>query len=235
MDGIFEAVCFPGGFCDTAGVWLGALLTLLVWSYLVRDTRLFRIAASVLVGTAIGLGSAIAIRAVLWDQLLAPMLSDIGNLFANTWLLIVPLVLGISLLFKLSPKWNTSTFSNLGMAYLFGAGAALAIGGALSGTLVPQLAATAGTAFEGGDWAWLNGGLLVVGTLGALLSFAFVRGGDKPWQRAYGMVLGVWGWVGRSFIMVAFGALFAGIVAARVSTLVGQLYFLLHDWLGIVR
>ena len=34
--------------------------------------------------------------------------------------------------------------------------------------------------------------------------------------------------------MVAFGALLASLISARVSALVGQLYFLLHDWLNLI-
>ena len=66
MDTLFESVCFPGGFCDVLGVWLAALLTIVVFTYLIRDTFLFRIASSLLVGTAIGFVAAVVIRNVLY-------------------------------------------------------------------------------------------------------------------------------------------------------------------------
>ena len=50
--------------------------------------------------------------------------------------MIIPLVLGISLLAKLSPR--ISWIGNFAMAVLVGVGAAAAIGGALLGTLIPQ-------------------------------------------------------------------------------------------------
>ncbi len=235
MDGIFTSLCgpFPGG-CDYAGVWLAALLTLLVGSYLIRDTFLFRLAQSLLVGTAIGYGSAVVLSTVLWDRLLMPLLADSTYLWQNDWDLFIPLILGLLLLAKLVPGW--SGIGNISLGYLFGVGAALAIGGALSGLLLPQLR-TMVLSFppQPGPENWVNNLLIVVGALGALLAFRFTTGlGSRP-LRVYSSLAAVWGRIGTAFIMVAFGAIFANTVTARVSTLVGQLYFLLHDWLGIVK
>lgn len=237
MDALFSSVCGNNGdACNVIGIWVAALLTLCVFSFLIRDTFLFRLASNLLVGTAAGYAGAVIIRTVLWDNLLAPLLSDMGNLFANEWLLLIPLALGASLLLKLVPNWRATTFSNFGLGYLFGVGAALAISGALSGALAPQLSATVVSLAPNGDvFNSLNNLLIVVGTLGALLAFRFVNVNGTPLLRAYGQVASTWGIIGRAFIMVAFGAIFAGVLAARVSALVGQLYFLLHDWLAIIK
>lgn len=235
MDALFTSIC-SGGLCDTIGVWVAALLTILVWSYLLRDTFLFRIAGSLLVGTAVGYVGAVVINTVLWGRLLAPLLNDAEHLFANQWVLFIPLLLGITFLLKLFPNWRSNTVSNLGLAYLFGIGAALAIGGALSGALVPQFAATVIAIDPNGSPAdWINGVLIVIGVIGSLLAFRYVTVGARPWQRAYNAVAGAWGRVGRAFIMIAFGALLASLITARVSTLVGQLYFMFHDWLAIIK
>lgn len=235
MDGIFISLCgpFPGG-CDYAGVWLAALLTLLVGSFLIKDTFLFRLSQSLLVGTAIGYASAVVLSTVLWDRLLMPLLADSINLWKNDWALFIPLILGLLLLTKLVPAWNG--LGNISLGYLFGVGAALAIGGALGGLLLPQVR-TMVLSFppQPGLENWVNNVLIVVGALGALLAFRFTTGlGSRPLQ-VYSSLSAVWGRIGTAFIMVAFGAIFANTVTARVSTLVGQLYFLLHDWLGIVK
>lgn len=235
MGTVFNAICaqFPGG-CDNAGVWLASVLTLLVLSYLIRDTFLFRLAQSLLVGTAIGYGSAVVLRTVVWDRLLVPLLEDSFALWRNTWPLFIPLILGLLLLMKLVP--NSGSLGNVSLGYLFGVGSALAIGGALSGALMPQLRSTV-MAFppSPGLGNWLNGGLILIGTLGALLAFRFTTGFSLAPLRAYAVLASAWGRVGTAFIMVAFGAIFANMVTARVSSLVGQLYFLLHDWLQLVR
>lgn len=237
MDSLFTTLCPPGGFCDLLGVWLAALLTILVFTYLVRDTLLFRIASALLVGTAIGFTTAVVVREVL-VPLVQQVLQDIFSL-PDSWVLLVvhliPVLLGLSLFVKLAPNLRNTTFSNLGLAYLFGVGAALAIGGALSGILVPQITSTmVSLAPQGESLDWVNSLLLVVGTLGAFLAFRFIQPGERPWQRVYDSVTKVWGTIGRGFIMVTFGAILASLITARVSALVGQLYFLLNDWLGIL-
>lgn len=237
MDSLFDSVCVDVN-CDVVGVWLAALLTILVFTYLVRDTFLFRIASSLLVGTAIGFVSAVVIRNVFMP-LMARLVDEIFDL-PDSWLAllidVLPVVLGISLFAKLTPNFRSTTFSNLGMAFLFGIGAALAIGGALSGVFVPQLTATmVSVAPQGASLDWINALLIVIGTLGAFLAFRFIQPGPRPWQRAYDMVTKGWGTIGRGFIMVAFGGILASLITARVSALVGQLYFLVHDWLGVVR
>lgn len=239
MDSIFASVCSPGGFCDALGVWLAALLTILVFTYLIRDTFLFRIASGLLVGTAIGVTGAVVISNVLLP--LIPRLLDDLVALPDSWVALVidalPIVLGISLLLRLTPTVRATTFSNIGLAYLFGIGAALTIGGALAGNLVPQLTATMSVSLAPQDslLEWANGLVILIGTIGAFLAFRFIQPGKRPWQRAYDVITRGWGTLGRGFIMIAFGAILASLILARVSALVGQLYFLLHDWLPILK
>lgn len=235
MDALFDSFC-SGVFCDVLGVWLAALLTILVFTYLVRDTFLFRIASALLVGTAIGFVSAIVIRDVLIPQIVR-VVGEVAALPESSLTLVIdliPLLLGLSLLIKLTPSFRNSTVSNLGLAYLFGIGAALAIGGALSGALAPQIVATMIPIVPGEGFDWINSLLIVIGTLGAFLAFRFIQPGAGPGQRVYDAITKSWGTLGRGFIMIAFGALLASLITARVSTLVGQLYFLLHDWLHLI-
>lgn len=225
--------------CDVLGVWLAALLTILVFTYLIRDSFLFRIASGLLVGTAIGFIGAVVISNVLLP-LLIRMIDEIFGL-PDSWVALVldvlPVVLGASLLVRLTPTFRATTFSNLGLAYLFGIGAALTIGGALAGNLVPQLAATMSISLAPQDslLQWANGFVILIGTIGAFLAFRFIQPGTRPWQRAYDAVTRSWGTLGRGFIMIAFGAILASLILARVTALVGQLYFLVHDWLPILK
>jgi hypothetical protein len=53
--------------------------------------------------------------------------------------------------------------------------------------------------------------------------------------RALETVARGWGYLGRWFILIAFGALFAGTAISRVSILVNRVYFLLHDWVQVVK
>ena len=124
---------------DAMGVWVGVILTLLVFSYLLHDSPLFRIAQAIFVGVAVGYAATVAIRSVLIPRLFVPLLTSMDD---QTWyLLIPPLVLGLLLFTKWRAEW--ASIGNISIAFLFGVGSALAIGGALSGALVPRPAAHA--------------------------------------------------------------------------------------------
>jgi hypothetical protein len=215
---------------DLLGVWVGAILTLLVFSYLLGDTPLFRIAQALFVGVAVGYAATVAIYLVLVPKLLEPLLSNVGT----DWPLFIPLVLGLLLFTKLRTSW--APLGNLSIAFLFGVGSALAIGGALSGTLLPQLSATIVSLSPAQGWdTVVNNLLLVVGTIGAFLSFRFVTSAERRPLRALDTVARGWGYVGRWFVLIAFGAIFAGTAVSRISILIGRVYYLLHDWLQVVK
>ncbi len=209
---------------ESLGVWVGAILTLLVFSYLLGDTPLFRIAQALFVGVTIGYAITAAVYLVLIPLLFDPLFADPVT---NSYLLI-PLVLGLLLLTKLRANW--APLGNVTIAFLFGVGSALALGGALDGTLLPQLSATIVPLDS------LENVLLVVGTLGALLSFRFIQPqATRPTARLIETLGRGWGAFGRWFVMIALGALFASVAVSRISILVNRVYFMLHDWLQIVK
>ena len=83
------------------------------------------------------MSAAVAWHQVLYPRLVVPLFE--GNL-GDRLLAFIPLVLGLLLLFKLSPR--TAHLGNPSMAFLVGVGAAVAIGGAVMGTLFPQTRAS---------------------------------------------------------------------------------------------
>ncbi len=215
---------------DLIGVWVGAILTLLVFSYLLGDTPLFRVAQAIFVGVAVGYAATVAVFLVLLPRLFEPLIADT----ATNWPLFVPLVLGLLLFTKLHANW--ASLGNPSIAFLFGVGAALAIGGALSGALVPQLEATVVSLSPAQGWGTVvNNLLLVIGTIGAFLSFRFITSTDRTALRALEGAARRWGYVGRWFVLIAFGAIFAGTAVSRISILIGRMYYLLHDWLQVVK
>jgi len=147
---------------ETVGVSLAAILTLIVFSYLWRDNAAYRLAEHVFVGTTIGYVFVMAYHQVLYPKLVGPGL-------AGGWSdprIAVPAFLGLSLLLRrVGPlRW----LGNWGVAFVIGAGSALALAGAVAGTLLPQAQAAAVPLRPGvgGDWAAVVGNaVLVVGVL----------------------------------------------------------------------
>ena len=173
----------------------------------------------------------VTFHTILGPRLIQPLIEDpSGN-----WHLIVPLVLGILLLSKASPSFSWLGSASVG--YLFGVGVALGIGGALAGSILPQIGDTIISLWpdDAGGWGnWVNQIVIAVGTLATLAYFYFTWGvgEDNGVERR-----GVARWVasiGRYVIMVTFGAIFANTIMARVSLLVGRINFLLGDWLNLL-
>ena len=209
---------------------VGLILTLMVFSYLIGDNPLFRVAVYLFIGVASGYAAT-----VVWHYVLVPRLFQVltPNDPNRLLLSIVPLVFGVSLLAKLSPR--ISWLGNFAMAVLAGVGAAAAVGGALLGTLIPQVQASI-DAFDfrsaGGLGAGLGrlgeGFVMFLGTVFTLASFHFsaVRTGDGAPQRP-AIIEGI-AWVGRIFIAITLGVLFAGVYTAALTAMIERLSSVLN-------
>ena len=86
---------------DLAGTLVAIVLTLFVFSYLLGDNVLFRLAEHIFIGVAVGYAVVMAFHSVLGPKLLTPLVQFLG---AGNWggvvLLAVPLILGLLLLTK---------------------------------------------------------------------------------------------------------------------------------------
>jgi hypothetical protein len=89
------------GTADLIGTLLAFAFTLMVFSYILGDNPLFRLAIHIFIGVAAGYTTVIAWYNVIWPQLLLPLITG-GT--AGRFILLIPLVLGALLFSKLSPR-----------------------------------------------------------------------------------------------------------------------------------
>ena len=68
---------------QTLGVALGLALTLMVYSYLLGDNPLYRLAVHLLVGVGMGYASVVIIFRVLYPTLIAPFVEELANELAG--------------------------------------------------------------------------------------------------------------------------------------------------------
>ncbi len=213
------------------GVWVAAVLTVIMLSAAFAENRLSRAAFALLTGAVAGYVGAVILRAVLWPRILLIWRDPLHN-----WPLLLWFALGLLLLARGLPYG--SWLSNLPLAYLVGVGAALAIGGAALGTAVPQLiaAATEPRRVVPGAWpAALNVALIALGTGGVLFRFTYTgQKSDSVLGRAWSGIARTWGRAGQAFILVASGALFAVAIISLLALLASRLQFLLVEWLHVV-
>jgi hypothetical protein len=224
----------PAHTAEIAGTWIASLLTLAVLSYILGNNPIFRLAESLFVGIAAGYAASLIWNSVLWPRILI----FIGDP-TTYWYYGVFFVLGILLLARGSR--SLSVLGNIPLGVLFGTGAALALGGALTGSLIPQLQATvvslAPAKYGGGSigWAYATDALLLVlGTIATLSAFHFTGKGRGAWN-AWGQgILRILGGAGRGLIMVTFGALLAGAMLTFFTLLNSRLIFLAQNWFKLL-
>ncbi len=204
---------------DLIGLIVGTLLTLLVLSYILGDNPLYRLALHLLVGATVGYG--VAVTTVTVFRTILPALQSDSPDRARV---LIPLILGILLLFKGFPRW--SAWGNFSTALLVGVGAAVAVGGALVGTIIPQTAAVGSLSgwLREGSAGLINGLIVMTGTICALLAFAFAAPRQPTLRRIWNGSVGVLGQVGRLFLLAAFGAAFGMALTASLSVMVGRVY-----------
>jgi len=185
------------------------------------------------IGATTGYIFVILIFQVVLPRLVAPILN--GSVIT-----LIPLILSGLLLMKLSPK--LAKFGNISMAYLVGTGAAVAIGGAVLGTLFGQIKGTL-TAFDSLQQATgtspvfliLEGTFMLVGTIATLVYFNF--GAKKTAQNdtKRGWISAIFAWIGQFFIAITLGAVFAGVLTTAITALVERMDFILQSINTLMR
>lgn len=206
---------------ELIGLLVGAALSLLILTYVVADNRLYRLALHLLVGALVGYSFGLVLHEVFVGMAL-PML------VARPLSLVVPVVLGALLLSKGHQEY--AYIGNVALSYLIGVGAAVALGGALFGTLGPQIVATgralAPTSLQGFRFGLVDAILVVVGTVSTLLTFTFFEpAAETRWARWGPLLRGIRR-VGNVFLMLAIAVAFAGALTASLSIFVGRLQHL---------
>lgn len=223
---------------DLSGMFVGLFLTLCMFSYLLGDNAFFRVAIHIFIGVAAAYTLAVAFYNVIWPQLILPLIigSRVDRLFV-----LVPLLLGALLLTKAAPR--LTGWGSVPLAYLVGVAVATAIGGAVLGTLFPQVGAAINifdrqNMPDGGiDFllAMVDGLIILVGTITTLIYFQFsARSRNNQRPNRPGWVDGV-ALIGQVFIAISFGAIFAGIYAAALTAFIERWQFLITVFQSLIR
>ncbi len=208
---------------DLIAGFIAFLFTLFIFSYLIGDNPLFRIAVYIFVGVSAGYVGAVAFRQVILPDLFVPLL-------AGKALLIVPLILGALLLTKVSPR-----LTQLGMptiALLVGVSAAIAVGGAVTGTLLPQIGATielfnTRSAVLSAQFFGMifNGAWILAGVITTLVYFHFGAHTTRDGAvRRFGLIELI-AFIGSIFLAITLGVLFAGVYSAALTALIDRFHF----------
>jgi hypothetical protein len=209
------------------------IFTLLIFSYVLGDNPLFRIAVYIFVGVSSGYIASVALWQVVMPRLVYPFMSALSSgTMLEMGLMLVP-VLG-ALMLLVFP--HVTGLGRIPIAFLVGVGAAVTIAGALIGTLVPQVMGTI-NAFDlnvasarniGFVEAISSGAIILAGTVFTLAYFHFgARQKADGSMHRFGLIEAM-AWGGRIFIGIALGAVFAGVYAAALTALIERISWLIN-------
>lgn len=206
------------------------IFTLMIFSYLLGDNPLFRVASYFFVGVSAGYVASVAFWQVLWPRLLVPFRVGTPE---EQLLAVIPLAFCGLVLMKISSR--LSPMGGPAMAYLVGAGAAVAIGGAVIGSLIPQMFSTINLfdlrAAAAKNIPFLetlfNGGIILAGTVTSLIYFHFgARTSSDGSVRRFGLIE-LLAWIGKIFIAITLGIIFAGVYSAALTAFIERVHFII--------
>ena len=227
----------------TVGVWIAALLTLCVFSYLYRDNPFYKLAESIIVGVSAGYWIVQYGWTVLVGKVLLKLAPDIARyaFLPDTpvdtqpeYLYLIPVFVGCLIFCRLVPR--VSWLGRWPLAFIVGTTAGLKLILFLNADFVRQIRSTivplvvfssdpSGTSI---DWKTSVQNLVIVISVLSSLTYFYFSVEHKGWVGRISRI-GVW------VLMISFGASFALTVMGRITLLTMRLQFLFDDWLGLVR
>ncbi|MCC6906333.1 MAG: hypothetical protein IT430_00200 [Phycisphaerales bacterium] len=222
----------------TLGTWIAALLTLFVLSFVIRDNPLYKVAESIFIGVS----AAYWMVTGFWDTIVPNLLGKLAPGLLRDWAVpglgddqhpelayLVPLILGIMLLWRLSPVGGW--ISRWPMAFIIGTFCGLRLMSFLHADFLTQIRNTIVSLYvvDNGSfdaWQSLKNLILVVGVLCCLVYFFF--------SLEHKGLVGNTARVGIWFLMITFGAAFGYTVMGRIALLAIRIEFLMDDWLWLI-
>jgi hypothetical protein len=198
---------------EIIGIWIAAGLTLCVFSFLYKDNPFYRFAEHLYVGTSVGYTIAQAWHQTVVKLVWYPIKQE------GDYTVIIPAVIGLLMFSRFVPKYRW--LIRWPLAFMIGVSAGASIPRSIQSFIFKQMEATIQPLNS------INVFIIVLGLLCTLIYFYF--------STEHKGAVGVASKIGTFFLMVSFGAAFGYTVMARISLLIGRVYFLFHDWLHIAK
>ena len=221
---------------ELLGIWVAAILTLCIFSFLYKNNPAYDVAQNLFVGLTLGYVLVVkvlkeGIFGVIKDQFFATGTWTIQPDIAAIVSSVIAILLGLLFFSSYVPKW--SWLVTIVLALTIGWGSGIVISAELSSKVYAQVTSTildfqgfSEKKFFSGSKSQVNTVLMLVGVICTLTYFFFsVEHRGVPGKLAK---------IGVIFIMISFGASFANAVAGRVTLLIGRMTFLLGDWLHLI-
>ena len=235
-------------YLDAFLVTFAAFLTLCILSFLYKDNPFYKFAEHLFVGVSAAYWMCLGFWSTIVGNLIPRLSRDMSSFFQVPYIegdynffFIIPIIFGILLLMRLSPK--AGWLSRWPLAFIVGTTAGLNFVRYLRSDFINQISSTIipmvvnwhgfGDFFANlnlsatGQFALMLSNFVVfIGVICGIIYFFFSKEHTGWFGRA--SRVGIW------VLMITFGASFGYTVMGRISLLVGRLTFLLRDWLDLI-
>lgn len=204
-------------------VWIAALLSLAIFSFLYKDNPAFKFAEHLFTGLSVGY-----FIVLYWNSYTLPYI--VTPLKNHQWITLIPMSIGMMYFFRFIPKLNHLILIPIAVSLGFWNGMSIPV--TFEADVLKQIQGTmVNTSMLTNIWHPQKGlmvGLLVmVGVISTISYFYFSREHKGPLKVTAN--LGIW------FVMIGFGATFGYTVMARVSLLIARMQFLFTDWIHLIK
>lgn len=222
---IFIVMFIQGTPSKSIWVWIAAVLTLFIYSFLYRDNVFYKFAEHLFVGVSVGFSISVVwqnafIRKVFDPLFIAKIYIVDGHFHLWPFLaIVIPTLMGLLMLSLFTKK--QAWLIRIPIAFVVGASSGMAVPATFQAYIFKHMENTLYVTLS------ISTFIMIVGVIATLIYFFF----SKEHKGLLGKTanIGIW------FIMVAFGASFGYTVMARISLLIGRMQFLLHNWLGVIK
>jgi len=194
--------------------WVSAILMLCVYSYLVKDNKVFALTQRLYVGLGIGYGAALALRNIVN--------SGVQPLLKGNTMVLIPMVIG--LLAYMRYVKAISWTSRIPAAFVVALGAALTLRGAIQAQFISQIV---GTMLPLNS---INNAIIVFGTASTLLYFYFRERKAGP----INTIVNYSNTFARYIMMIALGIGYTGNISSNIPRTIGQLQLIFGEWIKLI-
>lgn len=214
---------------EVIGIWIGAILTLGIFSFLYKDNPFYKFSEALFVGISAGYWFVVT----FWQYFVPKFWDNLALAYSELltkgrvdyhWIYLLGGFFGVLMLLRLVPK--IGWLSRWSLAFIVGTTAGLQFTRYLESNGIKQVVGTISPLLVSGNMnATIGNIIIVVGTFCGLIYFFF----SKEHKGAFGGAarVGVW------FLMITFGALFGYTVMSRMSLLIGRMDYLFGIWLSL--
>ncbi len=223
----------------TIGVWLAAILTLCIMSFLVGDNPFYKTAEALVVGASAAYWMVYSFYTGIVDKLLVNLWPGLVRAWTTPgladdyswhWIYIIPLILSVMLVCRLLPSGGW--IARWPLAFIIGATAGFRLLAHLESDFLLQIKGTITSlwAVNSADqfqfWPSMGGIIILLSVLACLVYFFF--------SMEHKGVVGKAARGGILVLMITFGAAFGLTVMGRITLLTERFDFLFKDWLHLL-